>query len=155
MQSIIEFFDGLEKRPDLRLAFLVGGMLLLWIIEGAIPLITMRYKKTKLRHAAVNLGFTAMHLVIHTFLAILIVKLADWTKTNRFGLTNWLNANVFLTLTLSFLTLDFFGGWLVHWVEHRMKPPPTSLCSKRRSPCASPDRASGHAIWPPQSEISN
>jgi len=120
MDSIIQFFNGLENRPGQRLAFLVGGMLVLWIIEGAIPLITMRYKKTKLRHAAVNMAFTVMHLIIHTFLAILIVKIADWTKLNQFGLTHWFGANVLATIVISCLVLDFFGGWFVHIVEHKV-----------------------------------
>jgi sterol desaturase/sphingolipid hydroxylase (fatty acid hydroxylase superfamily) len=120
MESILQFFDGLEHRPMVRLSFLVGGMLFLWVIEGAIPLLTMQYKKTKLRHAAVNLAFTGMHLVIHTFLAILIVMIADWTKAHNFGLTHWLGANVAVTIILACLVLDFFGGWLVHWVEHKV-----------------------------------
>jgi sterol desaturase/sphingolipid hydroxylase (fatty acid hydroxylase superfamily) len=120
MESILQFFDGLEHRPMVRLSFLVGGMLFLWVIEGAVPLLTMQYKKTKLRHAAVNLSFTAMHLVIHTFLAILIVMIADWTKAHNFGLTHWLGANVAVTIILACLVLDFFGGWLVHWVEHKV-----------------------------------
>ena len=41
-----------------RLGFIVGSMLILWIIEGAIPLLPLRYKKNKTRHAAVNLFFT-------------------------------------------------------------------------------------------------
>jgi sterol desaturase/sphingolipid hydroxylase (fatty acid hydroxylase superfamily) len=120
MESILQFFDGLEHRPMVRLSFLIGGMLFLWVIEGAIPLLTMQYKKTKLRHAAVNLAFTGMHLVIHTFLAILIVMIADWTKAHNFGLTHWLGANVAVTIILACLVLDFFGGWLVHWVEHKV-----------------------------------
>lgn len=120
MESILQFFDGLEHRPMVRLSFLVGGMLFLWVIEGAIPLLSMQYKKTKLRHAAVNLAFTGMHLVIHTFLAILIVMIADWTKAHNFGLTHWLGTNVAVTIILACLVLDFFGGWLVHWVEHKV-----------------------------------
>jgi sterol desaturase/sphingolipid hydroxylase (fatty acid hydroxylase superfamily) len=120
MDSIINFFDGLESRPALRLGFLVGGMLLLWILEGAIPLITMQYKKNKVRHAAVNLAFTVMHLVIHTFLAFIIIAIADWTQANGFGLTHWLSTNVFWTIVVSCLVMDFFGGWLVHWVEHQV-----------------------------------
>ena len=65
--TIIDYFSTLEKRPLERMAILVGGLLLFWIIEGAIPLVPMRYKKTKLKHASVNFGFTLIHLIIHTF----------------------------------------------------------------------------------------
>jgi sterol desaturase/sphingolipid hydroxylase (fatty acid hydroxylase superfamily) len=120
MDSFIAFFDGLENRPVLRFAFLVSGMLFLWIIEGAIPLVTMHYKKSKARHAAVNLGFTVIHLVIHTILAIFIIMIADWTQANNFGLVHWIKANVLWTVILSCLVLDFFGGWFVHIVEHKV-----------------------------------
>ncbi|HSF45802.1 MAG TPA: sterol desaturase family protein [Chitinophagaceae bacterium] len=120
MDSFIAFFDGLENKPVLRFAFLVSGMLFLWIVEGAIPLVTMRYKKSKTRHAMVNLSFTVIHLIIHTILAIFIIMIADWTSTHQFGLVHWLQANVLWTVVLSCLVLDFFGGWFVHLVEHKV-----------------------------------
>jgi sterol desaturase/sphingolipid hydroxylase (fatty acid hydroxylase superfamily) len=120
MDSIISFFDGLENRPAQRFAFYVGGMLLLWLIEGAIPLVSMRYKKTKTKHAFVNIGFTAIHFIIHTLLAVVILLIADWTRANHFGLVHWLNAGTLGTIILSALALDFFGGWLVHIVEHKV-----------------------------------
>jgi sterol desaturase/sphingolipid hydroxylase (fatty acid hydroxylase superfamily) len=103
-----------------RMAFLVGGLLLFWIIEGAVPLLPMHYKKTKWQHAAVNFGFTLLHLIIHTLLAIIIIKLSDWCLQNKFGLVYWANAGVLLTIVISFLVLDFFAGWLVHMTEHKM-----------------------------------
>ncbi len=119
-QEILEYFQTLEKRPVERMAFLVGGLLLFWIIEGAIPLIQPTYKRTKLRHAAVNFGFTIIHLLIHTFLAILIVILSDWCKNESFGIVYWTNAGVLTTILLSILVLDFFGGWLVHYTQHKI-----------------------------------
>ena len=46
--TLINYFSTLEQRPMERMAILVGGLLFFWIIEGAIPLLPMRYKKTKL-----------------------------------------------------------------------------------------------------------
>ena len=60
-----------------------------------------------------------MHLVIHTFLAILIIKLSDWCLHHKFGLGYWLHTNTLATIVTAFLTLDFFGGWLVHIAQHR------------------------------------
>jgi sterol desaturase/sphingolipid hydroxylase (fatty acid hydroxylase superfamily) len=80
----------------------------------------MHYKKTKTKHAAVNLSFTVIHLIIHTFLASVIIVIADWTQANQFGLVHWLKANVLWTVILSCLVLDFFGGWFVHIVEHKV-----------------------------------
>ncbi|MBN8665085.1 MAG: sterol desaturase family protein [Chitinophagales bacterium] len=118
--AIIQYFSNLEQRPLERLAILVGGLLFFWIIEGSIPLMPLRYKQNKWRHAAVNFGFTLIHLIIHTFLALIIIRISDWCKTNEFGLVYWLNAGIWTTVLIAFLTLDFFGGWLVHMTEHKV-----------------------------------
>ena len=119
-ETIIEYFSTLEQRPLERMAILVGGLLFFWIIEGAIPLLPMSYRKSKVRHAAVNFGFTVIHVIIHTFLALIIIFLSDWARDNQFGLVYWLNASVLWTIIVSFLALDFFGGWLVHITEHKV-----------------------------------
>ena len=95
-------------------------LLLFWIIEGAIPLLRLNYKKTKWKHAGVNFAFTIIHLIIHTFLAIIIIELSDWSLKNKVGIVYWVNAGTLLTIIISFLVLDFFGGWLVHITEHRV-----------------------------------
>jgi sterol desaturase/sphingolipid hydroxylase (fatty acid hydroxylase superfamily) len=118
---IINYFGTLEDRPLERMAFLVGGLLLFWIIEGAIPLFSLHYKKNKARHAAVNLGFTVIHLIIHTAIAVLIVLLADWCRKESFGLVYWFHANILFTVIIGVLALDF-SSWLVHWVMHMVRP---------------------------------
>jgi sterol desaturase/sphingolipid hydroxylase (fatty acid hydroxylase superfamily) len=118
--NIINHFSTLEQRPVERMAFIIGAMLILWIIEGAIPLLALKYKKTKLKHAAVNLTFTVIHLIIHTGFGILIVKLSDWAAAKQFGLVYWFNASVIVTLIISALVLDLFGGWLSHMIEHKV-----------------------------------
>lgn len=120
LEQIINHFSTLEQRPLERMAFLVGGLLFFWILEGSIPLLQLNYKKNKLRHAGVNFSFTVIHLIIHTFLAILIVELSDWCKTTQFGLVHWLHVGVAGSILISFLVLDFFGGWLVHITEHKI-----------------------------------
>src|SRR5690242_19376861 len=119
--NIINYFSTLEKHPLERMAFLVGGLLLFWILEGAIPLLSLRFRKTRLRHAGVNFGLTIIHLVIHTFLAILIVMMSDWCRDHQFGLVYWLNAGILATILVTIFVVDFFGGWLVHITEHKLK----------------------------------
>ena len=118
--KIIAYFSTLEQRPVERMAFIIGAMLILWIIEGAIPLLALKYKKTKWKHASVNLTFTAIHLIIHTGFGFLIVKLSDWAAVNQFGLVYWLNASVIGTIIISALALDLFGGWMSHMIEHKI-----------------------------------
>lgn len=118
--NIIGYFETLENRPLERMAILVGGLLLFWIIEGAIPLLPLRYKKNKLRHAGVNFFFTVIHLIIHTGLAVLIIGLSDWCLQNGFGLVYWFDAGVWLTIVIGVLALDF-SSWLVHLVMHKIR----------------------------------
>lgn len=117
--EILDHFQTLEQRPIERMAILVGGLLFFWILEGAIPLFSLQYKKTRLRHAGVNFVFTVIHLIIHTFLAILIIKLSDWCLETKFGLVYWTNANVLVTILIGVLALDF-SSWLVHLVMHKV-----------------------------------
>ncbi|TDH25227.1 sterol desaturase family protein [Segetibacter sp. 3557_3] len=118
-ENLIAYFQTLESRPLERLLFLVFGMLVLWAIEGAIPLLSLRYRRNKFNHAAINFSFTTIHLIIHTGFAVLIILLSDWCKANNFGLIHWLNASIGLAILITILTLDFFGGWLVHFTEHK------------------------------------
>jgi sterol desaturase/sphingolipid hydroxylase (fatty acid hydroxylase superfamily) len=117
-ERIIAHFQTLEQRPLERMTILVGGLLIFWIIEGAIPLMPLHYKKNKLRHAGVNLIFTVIHLIIHTALAVLIIMLSDWCLRNGFGIVYWFNANVLMTVIIGVLALDF-SSWLVHFVMHK------------------------------------
>jgi sterol desaturase/sphingolipid hydroxylase (fatty acid hydroxylase superfamily) len=118
---IITYFQTLENHPVQRLAFLVAGLLLFWIIEGVIPYFPYTIKRNKINHAAVNFGFTIIHLIIHTGIAVLIVLLADWCNQESFGLVYWLHADILFTIIVSVLSLDF-SSWLVHWVMHKVRP---------------------------------
>lgn len=100
------------------MALLVGGLLFFWIIEGAIPLLPLKYKRRKIHHAAVNFGFTIIHLVIHTILAIFIVQLSDWCREFSFGIIYWTNAGIIVAIIISVFALDF-SSWLVHFVMHK------------------------------------
>ncbi len=118
MDSVISYFSTLEQRPLERMALLVGGLLFFWILEGAIPLVKLSYRRNKMSHALVNLGFTVMHLIIHTFLAIFIVMLSDWCRNQEWGMVYWFNARVWGSIIIGVLALDF-SSWLVHWVMHK------------------------------------
>jgi len=118
--ELIQYFQTLEQHPVQRLAILTGGLLFFWILEGAIPLLPLHYRKNKWRHAGVNVAFTVIHLIIHTFLALVIIRISDACREHQFGLVYWLQAGTGLTILISFLVLDFFGGWLVHITEHKV-----------------------------------
>jgi sterol desaturase/sphingolipid hydroxylase (fatty acid hydroxylase superfamily) len=119
-QNFIEHFNTLEQRPLERLAFIVGSMLILWILEGAIPLLPMHYKKNKWRHAGVNLFFMFMHLVIHTGFGVVIVYLADRLQQQQTGLVHWLKLSTGGIILVTVLILDFVGSWVSHLIEHKV-----------------------------------
>jgi len=120
LQQLIQHFQTLEQRPFERAAYIVLGMLVLWIIEGSIPFISMRYKQSKLKHALVNLGFTAIHLALHTVFAIVIIAISNWCSQHTFGVVYWLKASPIFTILISILVIDFFVGWLIHMLEHKI-----------------------------------
>lgn len=120
MHAIIEYFSTLETRPLHRLLILVLPILILWFLENGFPLVRLQYKTTKWAHALLNFTLTVFHLVIHGLLAIFLVKLCDWCVANQFGVVQWLNLPVWGIVVAGVLSMDFFGGWLVHWVEHKV-----------------------------------
>jgi sterol desaturase/sphingolipid hydroxylase (fatty acid hydroxylase superfamily) len=120
MEKLISYFSDLEKRPLERAGFFIAGMVLLWLIENAAPLINMNYKKSKGKHASINISFTAIHFIIHTLLAGGIIFIADWTEKNNFGLVHIGSISPLAVILITCLVLDFFAGWLCHFVEHHV-----------------------------------
>lgn len=119
MESIIHYFDTI---PSLhRSLILVGGITFFWLLEGALPLVSFNYKKWK--HAFPNLFFTATTIGINFTLAFVLLNSADWVQTNQFGIINWLPAMpLWLYAIFGVVLLDFFGAYLAHFVEHKIKP---------------------------------
>ncbi|WP_066225134.1 sterol desaturase family protein [Formosa haliotis] len=115
-------FTCFETIPSLhRSLILVGGITFFWILEGAVPLFKFNYKKWK--HAWPNLFFTLTTIVINFGLAFILLKTSDWVTANNFGIINWLpNMPLWLYVLLGVLLLDFFGAYLAHYVEHKVKP---------------------------------
>jgi sterol desaturase/sphingolipid hydroxylase (fatty acid hydroxylase superfamily) len=56
-------------------------------------------------------------------LAFLLLKSADWVMANNFGILNWLpEMSLGLYVVLGVLFMDFFGAYLPHLIEHKVKP---------------------------------
>lgn len=119
MESIINYFETI---PSLhRTLILVGGLTFFWLLEGFLPLFQFTYKKW--RHALPNFFFTFTTIVVNFGLAFLLLKTADWVKVADFGIINWLpEMPLWLYVVLGVLLLDFFGAYLAHLVEHKVKP---------------------------------
>ncbi len=119
MDTLIEYFKTISSLH--RSIILVGGITFFWLLEGALPLFRFNYKKWK--HAIPNLFFTATTVIINFALAFLLLGSADWVETNNFGLINWLpEMPLWLYVIIGVLCLDFFGAYLAHFTEHKIKP---------------------------------
>lgn len=119
METIFTYFETI---PSLhRSLILVGGITFFWLLEGALPLYKFQYKKWK--HALPNLFFTFTTVVINFVLAFLLLKTSDWVSAAQFGIINWLpNMPLWLYVLLGIMLLDFFGAYLAHLVQHKVKP---------------------------------
>jgi len=119
LETIITYFETIPSSH--RSLILVGGITFFSILEGALPLFKFDYKKWK--HAFPNFFFTATTIVINFSLAFLLLKSSDWVQVNKFGIINWLpEMPLWLYVVLGVLLLDFFGAYLAHFVEHKVKP---------------------------------
>jgi len=119
LETVIEYFRTIPSSH--RSIILVGGITFFWLLEGALPLFRFGYHKWK--HAIPNLFFTATTVLINLGLAFLLLKTADWVQANNFGLINWLpEMPLWLYVVLGVLFLDFFGAYLAHFTEHKVKP---------------------------------
>lgn len=119
MEALIDYFETI---PSLhRSIILVGGITFFWLLEGALPLFSFKYKKWQ--HAIPNLFFTLTTVIINFGLAFLLLETADWVKATNFGIINWLpEMPLWLYVLLGVLLLDFIGAYLAHYVEHKVKP---------------------------------
>ncbi len=119
METIFNYFETIPSSH--RSLILVGGITFFWLLEGALPLFLFNYKKWK--HAIPNLFFTATTVIINFSLAFLLLFTSDWVQINNFGIINWLpELPLWLYVLLGLLLLDFFGAYLAHFTEHKIKP---------------------------------
>lgn len=119
MEAIITYFETIP--PVHRSLILVGGITFFWVLEGIVPLFSVRYKKW--RHAVPNFVFTLTTIIVNFPLAFLLLKTSDWAVAQDFGIINWLpTMPLWLYVLLGLLLLDLIGAYAAHWVEHKVKP---------------------------------
>lgn len=119
MEQLLAYFESIP--PLHRTFILVGGITFFWILEGIVPLFSVRYKKW--RHALPNLFFTLTTIIVNFPLAFLLLKTSDWTVDNNFGIINWLpEMPLWLYVVLGVMLLDLIGAYTAHLVEHKVKP---------------------------------
>ena len=119
MENLLNYFETIP--PLHRGLIIVGGLTFFWILEGAMPLINFNYKKWK--HAVPNIFFTITTIAVNLPMAFLLLLSADWVMTNNFGILNWLpEMALWMYVFLGVFLMDFFGAYLPHLIEHKVKP---------------------------------
>ena len=118
MNEIVSYFTTIPSSH--RSLILVGGITIFWLIENTFPLFQFNYKKWQ--HAGINIFFTLTTILINFCLAYLLLKTADWTVENNFGILQVLpEIPLWLYAIIGLLLLDLIGAYLVHLIEHRTK----------------------------------
>lgn len=119
LETLLNYFETIPSSH--RSIILVGGLTIFWLLEGAMPLFKFKYQKWQ--HAIPNLFFTLTTIIINFVLAFLLLQSADWVVANNFGLLNWLpEMPLWIYIVLGVFFMDFFGAYLPHYIEHKVKP---------------------------------
>jgi len=118
MDEIISYFSTIPSSH--RSLILVCGITFFWLIENTFPLFNFKYNKWQ--HAGINFFLTFTTILINFCLAFILLKTADFTIKNHFGILQWLPKIPIWAYTLiGLLLLDLIGAYLVHIIEHKSK----------------------------------
>lgn len=118
MNEIISYFSTIPSSH--RSFILVAGITFFWLIENAFPLFNFNYKKWQ--HGGINIFLTLTTIIVNFSLAFILLKTADWTIANNFGVLQWLSQMpLWLYALIGLLLLDLIGAYLAHLVEHKVK----------------------------------
>ncbi len=64
--------------------------------------------------------FTVTTALINLAFAFIVVKAAQWSGQQRFGLLYWTGVPVWLHTLVALMMLDFIGAYLIHLVQHKV-----------------------------------
>jgi sterol desaturase/sphingolipid hydroxylase (fatty acid hydroxylase superfamily) len=117
MESIIEYFSTITSAH--RSAILIGGLMIFFLLENALPLFTGTHNKWK--HSGLNIFFTFTTILVNFFMAFILVGTSDWVVAENVGLLQVTSDNVYYHLIVGLLALDLIGAWLPHWIAHHVK----------------------------------
>ena len=117
MQEVLTYFDTIPT--PVRTLLLVSGILFFLILESGVPLFRFDYKKGK--HAAVNITFTLITLVVNLIGAGLIVAAVNYNETHGTGILQMVQLPLWLYILTGLILLDFIGAGIIHWLEHKVR----------------------------------
>lgn len=117
ISDITNYFQSIPSSH--RSLILFGGLLLFLLIENVLPLFTNPYNKWS--HGWKNIFFTFTTILVNFAMAFVLVAASNYVVESHFGILQWLDLSLTLTLIVGLLLMDFVSSWLVHWTEHHVK----------------------------------
>jgi len=117
MSEFLSFFEQLSSVQ--KLSWVIVCMAFFWILEGAIPLVSFRYKKWK--HAKVNLVLLGSTILINVVFGILAAGVFAWVADTEVGLLHLFDGPIWLELLVGVLLLDAIAQYGVHYLLHKYK----------------------------------
>jgi sterol desaturase/sphingolipid hydroxylase (fatty acid hydroxylase superfamily) len=93
---------------------LFTSFFVLYGLEFIIPLVRKRSK-----HTVANISFGLVLGLINLLFTSLTFLLADWSQNARIGLFHQINIPTPVTLFVSIIVLDFWAGYLIHYLFHK------------------------------------
>jgi len=117
MEAIAEFFNDVPT--VFRAGIIIGGIFLFWVLEGVFPLFEFRYRKVQ--HALKNFVLTGFFVLIGLGFAGILLWSSNYVTENNFGVLQWISMPLWLQAVVGVMLLDFFGAYLIHWIEHKVR----------------------------------
>lgn len=117
MEHLITYFNTIPSSH--RGLIIALGIAFFWSLESLFPYVKFKYNK--IQHASINIFFTLTTIGVNFCMAFLLLKVANWTAVNHFGILNLLpKLNPWLYTLTGLLLLDLIGAYAVHWIEHKV-----------------------------------
>ena len=117
MEAFLSFFETMPSWQKLAWVFIC--LSISWILEGAVPLISLNYKKW--RHAGVNLIFFSTSLIINLLFTVATAGVFIWCAQQEFGLLYWADLPLWVELLLAVMLLDLVAQYVAHYLLHKVK----------------------------------
>jgi sterol desaturase/sphingolipid hydroxylase (fatty acid hydroxylase superfamily) len=117
MEAFVESFATLSSAQ--KLGWVFGCLAVFWLLEGAVPLVRLKYKKVK--HTGLNMVFLFSDLIINLLFTLLTAGVFVWAYENKVGLLHMVDWPFWLKLVLSVMLLDFIAQWFAHYLLHKVK----------------------------------
>ena len=117
MESFLSFWENISSGE--RIAILMGGMILFWILEGYYTLFSFRFSRYK--HAGINLVFLGTTAILNLIFGFTTIKVCQWVTGNDLGLLRLVEMPTWLFILFSLFFMDFFGQYMPHYLMHKIK----------------------------------